>query len=149
MHLTSLADMARAPQSAAVDFSLEKRLVNVIKASKKFHGNKLVTQSRRIGLLPNRAALLEGFDTSATPLPPFRERAPWFGGDLQTLRNTVCGAPPDLPGGERLLLPMHDGDRLAARLDQRPDFLARPLIVLVHGLAGSEASGYMWRVSGI
>ena len=74
-------------------------------------------------------------------VPPFRERAPWFGGDLQTLRNVICGTPPDLAGGERLLLPMSDGDRLAARLDWPTDRIARPLIVLVHGLAGSEASG--------
>ena len=44
---------------------------------------------------------------------PFRERAPWLGGDLQTLRNVLRGAPPDLLGGERLLLPMSEGDRLA------------------------------------
>jgi uncharacterized protein len=72
---------------------------------------------------------------------PFRERAPWLGGDLQTLRNFLRGAPPDLPGGERLLLPMSDGDRLAARLDRRPGSTTRPLVVLVHGLTGSEASG--------
>jgi len=73
-------------------------------------------------------------------VPPFRERAPWFGGDLQTLRNVVLGGPPDLPSGERLLLPMSGGDQLAARLDRPADRLARPLIVLAHGLAGSEAS---------
>ncbi|MGC2836017.1 MAG: alpha/beta fold hydrolase, partial [Methylocella sp.] len=48
--------------------------------------------------------------------------------------------PPDLPGGERLLLPVSGGDRLAARLDRPADPIARPLIVLVHGLAGSETS---------
>ncbi len=73
-------------------------------------------------------------------VPPFRERPPWFGGDLQTLRNVVCRIRPDLPGGERLLLPMPDGDRLAARLDRQAGLISRPLIVLVHGLAGSEAS---------
>ena len=51
----------------------------------------------------------DGIDMSAATVPPFRERAPWLGGDLQTLRNTVRGAPADLPGGERLLLPMPDG----------------------------------------
>jgi len=60
----------------------------------------------------------DGIDMSAATVPPFQERAPWLGGDLQTLRNTVRGAPADLPGGERLLLPMPDGDRLAARLDR-------------------------------
>lgn len=83
----------------------------------------------------------DGIDMSTGTVPPFRERPPWFGGDLQTLRNIVRGTPPDLPGGERLLLPMPDGDRLAARLDRPTDRFARPLIVLVHGLAGSEASG--------
>ena len=95
-----------------------------------------------IGLLPKWAAPPVQDGTAGT-VSPFRERAPWFGGDLQTLRNTVRGAPPDLPGGERLLLPMPDGDRLAARLDRRADPTARPLVVLVHGLAGSEASGYV------
>jgi predicted alpha/beta-fold hydrolase len=78
---------------------------------------------------------------SAGTVPPFRERAPWLGGDLQTLRNIVRPSPPDLPGGERLLLPVSGGDRLAARLDRPAGTIARPLIVLVHGLAGSEASG--------
>jgi predicted alpha/beta-fold hydrolase len=96
-----------------------------------------------IGLPAKRAAPpgRDGIDTSAGTVPPFRERAPWFGGDLQTLRNVVRGTPPDLPGGERLLLPMPDGDRLAARLDRPAGRFARPLVVLVHGLAGSEASG--------
>jgi hypothetical protein len=55
---------------------------------------------------------------SEPTLPPFRERAPWFGGDLQTLRNIIWGGPPELLGGERLLLALPDGDRLAARFDQ-------------------------------
>jgi predicted alpha/beta-fold hydrolase len=71
---------------------------------------------------------------------PFRERAPWFGGDLQTLRNALRGAPPDLPGGERLLLPMRDGERLAARLDRSAGCRRGPLVVLIHGLAGNETS---------
>ena len=54
----------------------------------------------------------------AGTVPPFRERPPWFGGDLQTLRNVVRGGPPDLPGSERLSLPVPEGDRLAARFDR-------------------------------
>jgi predicted alpha/beta-fold hydrolase len=107
-----------------------------------------------IGLSAKWAAppVQDGVDTSTGTFPPFQERAPWFGGDLQTLRNVVRGTPPDLPGGERLLLPMTDGDRLAARLDRPNDRFARPLVVLVHGLAGSEASGpvvaSMWHLVG-
>lgn len=74
-------------------------------------------------------------------LQPFRERPPWIGRDLQTLRNIICGAPPELPGGERLLLEVSGGDRLPARLDRPGPSGTRPLIVLVHGLAGSETSG--------
>jgi predicted alpha/beta-fold hydrolase len=79
---------------------------------------------------------------STETMPPFRERWPWIGGDLQTMRNIVCGAPSDLRGSERLMLPLSDGDLLAARLDRPGDHIFRPLVVLVHGLAGSEASGY-------
>jgi uncharacterized protein len=73
-------------------------------------------------------------------IPAFQERPPWLGADLQTLRNFLCGGLSDLPGGERLLLPMRDGDRLAARLDQPAQSRARPLVVLIHGVAGSEVS---------
>lgn len=74
-------------------------------------------------------------------IPPFRERFPWIGTDLQTLRNVLYPRPAELPGGERLLLPVSGGDRLAARLDlpSNPGD-ERPLIVLVHGLTGSESS---------
>ncbi len=81
----------------------------------------------------------EGGAISAAP-PPFRERAPWFGNDLQTLRNTLVGVPAELLGGERLLLEVSGGDLLAARRDGPPSPVARPLAVLVHGCAGSEAS---------
>ena len=95
-----------------------------------------------IGLPPKCAApsAQDGGDVLSSTVPPFRERAPWFGSDLQTLRNAVVGAPPDLPGGERLLLKIAGGDRLSARLDGPPVPLTRPLAVLVHGCAGSEAS---------
>lgn len=82
----------------------------------------------------------DGIETSAGTVPPFQERPPWFGADLQTLRNVLRGVPPELPGGERLLLPVSGGEKLAARLDRPAERSAGPLIVLVHGLAGSEAS---------
>ncbi|MGH6839989.1 MAG: YheT family hydrolase [Methylocella sp.] len=93
-----------------------------------------------IGVSPEWVAPPARDGAAAGTIPPFRERPPWFGGDLQTLRNVLCGTPPDLPRGERLLLPLQDGERLAARLDRRAGPVARPLVVLVHGLAGSEAS---------
>ena len=79
--------------------------------------------------------------------PAFRPRPPWWGGDLQTIRNFVVmrnlriGRP--TVTGERLYLPMADGsgDRLAASLTPAPG--GRPLVVLIHGLTGSEKSTYM------
>lgn len=81
--------------------------------------------------------------------PGFRPRAPWFGPDLQTVRNLLRG-PVALPAGshsERLRLPLADGsgDVLLATLDRPLDDGARslPLIVLIHGLSGCEDSAYL------
>ncbi len=78
--------------------------------------------------------------------PEFRPRPPWLGADLQTLRNLFRG--PVTKGvageGERLLLAMRDGsgDQLAARLHSGANG-ADPLVVLIHGLSGSEDSDYL------
>jgi hypothetical protein len=99
-----------------------------------------LTDADRLAAETGSAAVHDCSDLAAGSVPPFRERPPWFGGDLQTLRNVLIGAPPDLPGGERLLLALPDGESLAARLDRPTDAHSSPLVVLVHGLAGSEAS---------
>ncbi len=78
--------------------------------------------------------------TKIPSAPPFEQRAPWFGPDLQTLRNMLRGGVAELGGGDRLLLRMPDGDRLSARLDCPSYVTAKPLIVLVHGLTGCETS---------
>ena len=79
--------------------------------------------------------------------PPFRPRLLWPGGDLQTLRNAVLPPPSTVTAGtSRLDFPMPDGtgDRLNGLLDMPPGpGPARPLVMLVHGLAGCEASAYM------
>lgn len=78
-------------------------------------------------------------------LPRFVARAPWLGPDLQTLRNMM--RPPKLTqeAGERLILPLADGsgDCLAALLQRPAGEPQAPLVVLVHGLSGGEASPYM------
>jgi len=88
---------------------------------------------------------------SQSEFEPFRPRFPWYGPDLQTLRNTIFRTPADLVGGERLVLPMNDGtgDALAARLDRPEAARARgkPLAVVVHGLGGDERSTYMIRTA--
>ena len=77
-------------------------------------------------------------------LPGFAPRAPWWGGDLQTVRNALLPAP-RLPGGEgeRVAFPMNDGtgDRLLARFHAGQP--GRPLVSLVHGLTGCEDSAYV------
>jgi hypothetical protein len=88
--------------------------------------------------------------TAAASYPDFAARAPWLGPDLQTLRNLLRGAARALPAGarsRRLLLPVSGGDRLSARLLEpavgAPCRDGAPLVVLVHGLGGSEDSPYM------
>lgn len=81
----------------------------------------------------------------------FRPRAPWFGPDLQTLRNTLRGpalAPLNLSLSTRIRLSLSDGsgDQLSAIFTAPSSDLAAsdaPLIVLVHGLGGSEDSNYV------
>jgi predicted alpha/beta-fold hydrolase len=84
-------------------------------------------------------------------LPPFRERFPWHGGDLQTLRDTL--RPPPLPPERGLPLQLPVGplpargpagpgapeDRLLAFLDHPADGQEpRALVLLLHGLGGSS-----------
>ena len=82
--------------------------------------------------------------------PRFRPRLPWYGGDLQTVRNTIFGRVGALSNlshwpGERVVLPAGDGtgDMLSAMLQRPKVATGRPLAVLVHGLTGCEDSGYM------
>ena len=76
--------------------------------------------------------------------PTFAARAPWWGGDLQTVRNALLPRP-RLPGGagERLEFPTSDGagDRLLARFHKGDP--GRPLALLIHGLTGCEDSVYV------
>lgn len=77
--------------------------------------------------------------------PRFRARAPWWGGDLQTLRNTLVRYAPSLEGwpGEPLRVALSDGDQLFATRHRPERAEARPTVVLIHGLTGSEDSTYI------
>ncbi|WP_069437426.1 YheT family hydrolase [Methyloceanibacter methanicus] len=91
--------------------------------------------------------MLDALRDSAGDGATFQDRAPWWGGDLQTLRNVVMRRPFPLPGrAVRLEFPANDGsgDRLMGTLHE-PDALGgqEPLIVLIHGLTGCEDSDYM------
>ena len=81
-------------------------------------------------------------------LPEFRPRFPWWGGDLQTLASRFMSQNTSLAphASERLRFALNDGtgDTLLARLDHPRDPVAgRPLVILIHGLTGSEESLYI------
>lgn len=83
--------------------------------------------------------------------PALRERWPWIGPDLQTLRNQLRGSLGREPGGlggfpaERLSFEMPDGsgDRLSGMLHRPLSATQVPLVVLVHGLTGCQDSRYV------
>ena len=81
---------------------------------------------------------------NADKLEAFRPRFPWYGGDLQTLRNYLARGDRDLTPwkGERVFFDAGDGsgDRLQGVLHKRS---GGRMAVLVHGLTGCEASFYV------
>lgn len=86
-----------------------------------------------------------------SPFRDFRPRFPWWGADLQTMRDTLAGTEVDLRvwPAERLLLPADDGsgDVLMAMHHGSPRASGRPLVVIVHGLTGCEDSVYVRRTA--
>ena len=79
--------------------------------------------------------------------PEFHPRLPWWSGDLQTCRNHLAGRPVNLAEFEsrRLQLPTSDGsgDYQQAVLSLPTGGAIRPLLLLLHGLSGSEDSYYL------
>lgn len=77
----------------------------------------------------------------------FREKGPWWGGDLQTLRNQFIARRVPLPGlSTTLAFATSDesGDRLIASLETPLEPAGEsPLVLLVHGLTGSADSTYI------
>jgi predicted alpha/beta-fold hydrolase len=80
-------------------------------------------------------------------LPPFRPRLPWLGGDLQTVRNFLVRPKPPIEHwpGETLEFDMADGtgDRLNGLLHRPKEERKRPLVLLIHGIGGSNESAYI------
>lgn len=94
--------------------------------------------------MPARRTRSDLLTQTATDFPDFRPRFPWWGGDLQTLRNYLTRGGWDLSlwPSQRLYFSAQDGsdDRLQAVLHIQED---APLAVLVHGLTGCEESFYV------
>ncbi|MGH1419033.1 MAG: YheT family hydrolase [Hyphomicrobiaceae bacterium] len=79
-------------------------------------------------------------------VPEFRERAPWWGGDLQTLRNQLVETATPLPSiSQPVTFPTSDGsgDILTGMLETPRVNVKGPLIVLIHGLTGCTDSTYI------
>lgn len=80
-------------------------------------------------------------------VPRFVPLPPWFGGDLQTLRNYLR-PPGDILApwpGEEMRFAMKDGtgDELVGTLHRPLEQRSRPLALLLHGLTGDQDSTYM------
>jgi predicted alpha/beta-fold hydrolase len=77
--------------------------------------------------------------------PRFRACAPWFGGDLQTVRNHVLQDYADLTQwpAEAFFFPMENGDRLSASLHSPKTDHGYPTIILIHGFTGCADSAYV------
>jgi predicted alpha/beta-fold hydrolase len=73
-------------------------------------------------------------------LPPFRQRFPWWNGDLQTLRDSVRPVQLSVDRGQPVPIAVGGGDRLLAYLDaplsQQPPLAC---VLLIHGLGGSSS----------
>jgi predicted alpha/beta-fold hydrolase len=89
----------------------------------------------------------------SSPLDPtsFRPRFPWWTSDLQTIANRFRAADVLAPhASEQLRFPLPDGtgDTLLASLD-RPATprTGTPLVILIHGLTGSQDSRYMFSMA--
>ena len=85
-----------------------------------------------------------------TPYPTFRPRAPWWGSDLQTVRNVLRPPAPLETPAERISLRLSDGsgDVLTGLLQRPHTERGQALAVLIHGLSGSEESAYMHSSAG-
>lgn len=84
------------------------------------------------------------YGRSLRAFPTFRAGLPWVGGDLQTIKNTLAWRAPVFPRERqtRLSLSLNDGtdDTLLGVLDEPRHKSRLPLLILIHGLTGSEDS---------
>ena len=71
-------------------------------------------------------------------LQPFRQRFPWIGADLQTLRDTLRRDPLGPDCGTPIPIPIGPSESLLAMLDPAPGADPLGLVVLMHGLGGSS-----------
>ncbi|MDM7953764.1 MAG: alpha/beta hydrolase [Cyanobium sp. CZS 25K] len=71
-------------------------------------------------------------------LTPFRERSPWKGGDLQTLRDTLRPQRFPTDRAEVVAIPLGGGDQLVGLLERPSSGAPIALVLVLHGLGGSS-----------
>lgn len=81
----------------------------------------------------------------AMQFSPFRARAPWWGSDLQTIRNHILHDYADLTPwpAEQLFFSMANGDRLSGDYHSPAPETKHPAVVLIHGFTGCADSAYI------
>jgi predicted alpha/beta-fold hydrolase len=77
--------------------------------------------------------------------PPFRTRAPWWGADLQTVRNHIVHDYANLRAwpAESFFFPMANGDRLNGSFHRPEHDQKHPTVILIHGFTGCADSAYI------
>ncbi len=80
-------------------------------------------------------------------LPPFSPRFPWWGPDLQTLRDSFRSPPAPSGQARAIPFPIEAGAALLGMLDPPPLHPPRALVVILHGLGGSGDSPGPLRLS--
>jgi uncharacterized protein len=91
-------------------------------------------------LPPEQAAAVDVFDLASLPLDiaPFRERFPWRGPDLQTLRDSLWPLPLPRERGEWIPFDVGGGDCLLGILDLPARTDPFGLVIVLPGLGGSS-----------
>lgn len=79
-------------------------------------------------------------------LPEFRPRFPWWGADLQTVRDAFRPVGSPSLSARPLQVDVGGGDRLLAYLDQPLEGPPLALVLLVHGLGGNSDRGGLLRL---
>ncbi len=76
-------------------------------------------------------------------IPPFKQKFPWLGPDLQTVRNSLMKEKPQANLDRRLYAELANGEKLTLAVTEPTAANVDKSILLIHGLGGAEDSHYM------
>ncbi len=97
----------------------------------------------------------QSFLLNKLEISPFKERFPWIGGDLQTLRDTLVSEKLPIETAEEIKIPVkgmpvsaHSEGHLLALLDRpKKDNKILGLVLILHGLGGSSRRNGLRRMT--